>query len=105
MYVQFYNHIYSGYQHVIKCIESCETDSQLQSCNNLVNNWVSLVDAYCGRLKRKDARVLGEASQCMLTEIVNTFKQTNDYINKSSYEEYEGNFGPVRIKSIQEWSE
>lgn len=106
-YSENYKKTTDGYNKILLCIDTAIVLQQLECIPNIVDNWVDLVELYCNQVARdkkdrhrkKNANELADVAKGMFE----TLKARYQYaLQVLSPREYEGNFRPVKVKTIQE---
>ena len=107
VYSENYKKTLDGYTKIMKIIDSIEYADHLDCIPNLVDSWVSLVDSYCSdiyhdrtsKTRKTDIDHLDFARKDMFDNIKNAYQSK---LQSFSSDEYEGNFGAIRVKGLQE---
>ena len=105
-----YKKITDGYNKIMSCIDTSSIIEQLECIPNMVDSWIKLTELYCeqtnqdksDRYRKKNANNLAEMTAEMFEDIKEHYQYT---VQSLSPKEYEGVFGPVRVKNLKEMIE
>ena len=106
-YSENYKKTTDGYNKIMLCIDTAVVLPQLECIPNIVDNWVDLVELYCNQVaqdkkdrhRKKNANQLAEVAKGMFENLKSRYQYALQVL---SPKDYEGNFRPVKVKTIQE---
>ena len=106
-YSENYKKTTDGYNKIMLCIDTAIALPQLGCIPNIVDNWVDLVELYCNQVaqdkkdrhRKKNANQLVEVAKGMFEDLKGRYQYALQVL---SPKDYEGNFRPVRVKTLQE---
>jgi len=106
-YSENYKKTTDGYNKIMLCIDTAVVLPQLGCIPNIVDNWVDLVELYCNQVaqdkkdrhRKKNSNQLAEVAKGMFENLKARYQYALQVL---SPKDYEGNFSPVKVKTIQE---
>ena len=106
-YSENYKKTTDGYNKIMLCIDTAIVLPQLRCIPNIVDNWVDLVELYCNQVaqdkkdrhRKKNANQLADVAKGMFEDLKARYQSALQVL---SPKDYEGNFHPVKVKTIQE---